>query len=94
MNRSSRFRFLPAACVAIAALGTTPSLLACAACYGRSDSRLAVGMNWGIFTLLIVVGTVLSGFASFGVYLARRSAAMTETTPPADGVAASSTARL
>jgi hypothetical protein len=32
-----------------------PSLFACAACYGKSDSPLASGMNWGIFTLLGVI---------------------------------------
>ncbi len=53
------------------------SLLACAACYGGStDSPLAAGMNWGIFSLLMVVGCVLSGFAAFGVFLAKRSAAL------------------
>ena len=50
------------------------SLLACAACYGQSDSALAKGMNWGIFTLLAVVVSVLGGIAGFFVFLARRSA--------------------
>ena len=31
------------------------SLFACAACYGASDSPMAKGMNWGIFSLLGVV---------------------------------------
>ena len=46
---------------------------ACAACYGQSDSAMAKGLNWGIFSLLAVVGIVLSGFASFFVYLGRKS---------------------
>jgi hypothetical protein len=58
------------------------SLLACAACYGASDSPLARGMNWGIFSLLAVVGCVLSGFASFGIYLARKSAAVAAASTP------------
>ena len=50
----------------------TPSpLFACAACYGKSDSPLASGMNWGIFTLLGVVLTVLSCFAVFFVHVMR-----------------------
>lgn len=49
-------------------------LLACAACFGRSDSKLAEGMNMGIFTLLVVILCVLGGFGAFFVYLARRSA--------------------
>jgi len=60
----------------------SPSLLACAACYGgKTDSPLAAGMNWGIFSLLIVVGCVLGGFAAFGVFLAKRSAAIAAAAP-------------
>ena len=46
-------------------------LFACAACYGRSDSPLASGMNWGIFTLLGVVLTVLTCIALFFVHVIR-----------------------
>ena len=56
------------------------SLLACAACTGRTDSSLAVGMNWGIVTLLGFVLTVLSCLVVFFVHVARR-------TPPDDGEA-------
>lgn len=52
--------------------------LACATCYGQSDSPLAQGMNWGIFTLLIVVGLVLGSVAAFFLFLARRSALGTD----------------
>ena len=50
-------------------------VLACAACYGASDSPLAEGMNWGIFTLLGVVGTVLTCFLVFFVHIVRKSEA-------------------
>lgn len=50
-------------------------LLACAACYGQSDSPMAKGMNWGILSLLAVVVCVLSCFATFFVFLAKKSAA-------------------
>jgi len=30
------------------------SVLACAACFGKSDSSMARGMNWGIASLLVV----------------------------------------
>ena len=50
------------------------SLLACAACYGQSDSPLAQGMNWGIFSLLGVVVFVLGSVAAFFVYLVRKEA--------------------
>ena len=44
------------------ALAPTP-LFACAACFGKSDSPMAHGLNWGIFTLLGVVTPVLGCFA-------------------------------
>ena len=49
--------------------------LGCAACFGRSDSKMAVGMNWGIFSLLVVISTMLGLIASFFVFIARRAAA-------------------
>jgi len=70
-------------------------LLACAACFGQSDSGLARGMNWGIFSLLAVVVSVLGSIAGFSFYLARRSAAFAAATAgnamaasPASGVRA------
>ena len=53
--------------------------LACAACYGKSDSPMAQGMNAGICALLAVIGTVLSGAATFFVVLARRASNFAKT---------------
>ncbi len=64
--------------VVLALFASSGRVWACAACYGKSDSALAEGMNWGIFTLLVVVAAVLGGIASFFVYLAKRSAAGAE----------------
>ena len=50
------------------------SLLACATCYGASDSPLAQGMNWGIVTLLGVIGSVLAGVTAFFVHVGIKSA--------------------
>jgi hypothetical protein len=47
---------------------------ACATCFGRSDSELARGMNWGIAALLLVILSVLASIAGFFVFLARRAA--------------------
>ena len=58
----------------VAMLAAPQPLLACAVCYGKSDSDLARGMNWGILSLLAVVVFVLGGIASFFVYLAKRAA--------------------
>jgi hypothetical protein len=70
--------------VAVAIASTPSPLLACAACTGKTDSALAVGMNWGIVTLLGVVACVLSCFVVFFVHVARRSASTDDgdmTTP-------------
>jgi len=60
------------------------SLRACSACFGRSDSTLAQGMNMGILALLIVVMGVLSGFAAFTIFLVRRAALHSELPPAND----------
>jgi hypothetical protein len=52
------------------------SVLACAACYGASDSPMAKGMNWGIFSLLAVVGMVLGSVATFFVFIGKKAAAV------------------
>ena len=63
------------ACCCLLALAMPQSLLACAACFGASDSNQAKGMNMGIFALLGVIVVVLGGIASFFIYLARRASA-------------------
>ena len=65
----------------LAALPQTAA--ACSACFGKSDSAMAKGMNMGVLSLLVVVVFVLSGFAAFLIYLVRRSALM-ENTPSDD----------
>ena len=65
----------------LAAVALVPCLLpaaasACAACFGRSDSPMAKGMNMGIFTLLIVILSVLLGISVFFFYILRRAAKM------------------
>ena len=74
MRTLRRFSKLMAAATVLAAFAPSP-LYACAACYGRSDSPLANGMNWGIFTLMGVVVTVLVTVASFFIYLIRKETA-------------------
>ena len=71
MNRARKqFVWLAAALIAL----TTDSALACAVCYGASDAPMARGMNWGIFSLLGVIGSVLGGVAGVGVFFAKRAA--------------------
>lgn len=62
------------ASVALAAFAPSP-LWACATCFGQSDSPMAQGMNWGIFTLLGVIVTMLATIASFFVYIIRKETA-------------------
>ena len=64
-------------CAPLAAAGMAAAsqpLLACATCFGQSDSELAKGMNWGILSLLALVVFVLGGISAFFIYLAKRAA--------------------
>jgi hypothetical protein len=67
-------RILSLAIAALISFGHLPAAWACAACFGKSDSAMARGMNMGIFSLLVVVVCVLASVAGFFVFLARRSA--------------------
>ena len=61
-------------------LASQPRLVwACAACYGQDSGPMAQGMNWGIFSLLVIIVSVLATVAGFFVYLANRSASLTAT---------------
>ena len=73
-----------AAMILFAAALQPASVFACAACYGASDSPLAKGMNWGIFSLLGIVTMVLGGIATFFVYIGKKSAevAQQDAEPP------------
>jgi hypothetical protein len=55
---------------------------ACATCYGASDAPMAQGMNWGIMSLLAVIGTVLGGVVSFFVFLGVRASKVSSTATP------------
>lgn len=55
-------------------LWTSSQALACATCYGASDSPLARGMNWGIMVLLGFIGSVLAGIVAFFIHVGRNSA--------------------
>jgi hypothetical protein len=71
----------------LAWLASPASVMACAACFGKSDSNMARSLNAGIFSLMAVLGTVLLGAASFFVFLSRKAAATAPAepteTPPA-----------
>jgi hypothetical protein len=49
------------------------AVIACPVCFGQNDSPMAWAMNMGIFVMLVIVGGVLVGFASFFVHLIRRA---------------------
>ncbi|MSU27252.1 MAG: hypothetical protein CK546_07330 [Pedosphaera sp.] len=55
-------------------LVSAPDASACAACFGASDSKLAEGMNAGIFALMGVIGSVLFAIAGFFFFIVRRAA--------------------
>ena len=81
MKSSMLLRFILLGCAAVCAV-LPPSALACATCFGKNDSKLAEGMNMGIFSLLAVVVCVLGAIASFFIYLAKRSSALAAAPQP------------
>ncbi len=77
MKRSKKLKFAATGALALAA-SRPATVLACAACYGQSDSAMAKGMNWGIFSMLAVIACVLGTVTVFFVHIGRRSAALRE----------------
>ncbi len=53
-----------------------PAAHACATCFGKSDSKLAEGVNWGILTLLLCIMSVLGAISAFFIFIARRAASL------------------
>lgn len=70
MNRIVKIAFA----AGLTGLLTSSQALACATCYGASDSPLAKGMNWGILVLLGFIGSVLTGIVVFFIHVGRTSA--------------------
>jgi len=69
MVRGGRHDVLTAGIVLLAARDA----LACPICFGASDAPLAIGMNWGVLTLLGITLGVLASFAVLFVRVVRRS---------------------
>ncbi len=71
---SDTWRFCRMALTVSLVWAARPDAWACAACFGQqSDSPMAVGMNWGIMSLLVIILAVLGGVAGFFVFIVRRS---------------------
>jgi cytochrome c oxidase assembly factor CtaG len=73
---------LRALLVAVFLLASGPAALACAACFGKSDSTMARSLNASIFTLMGFIGAVLIGAVSFFVFLAKKAAAAAQAEQP------------
>lgn len=46
---------------------------ACQVCFGDPNSSMSIGASWGILLLLGITAGVLAAFASFFLYLLKRS---------------------
>ena len=57
------------------------TLIACAVCFGASDSLQFKGAQMGILVLLVFTGCMLAAFAAFFLHLRRRTRAF--EAPPA-----------
>ena len=78
------FRRATSTLVTLACVLTPRLALACPVCFGNSDAPMAKATNAGIFFMLAIVGVVLTGFASFFIYLIRRANRAAVEAPAAD----------
>lgn len=83
MKPSGLNRFVIAVLAAVLPLLPVP-VFACAACSGQSDSPMAKGMNAGIFTLLVVITSVLLTIAIFFGYILRRASRLSHSAAARD----------
>ena len=59
---------------ALAVLLCSPQAVeACSVCFGKTNDRLQIGMNYGIGVLLLVIFSCLAGISGFFFYVAARS---------------------
>jgi len=60
--------------LAVLAIVWAPSrALACPVCFGMLDGPVADGVSKAVLALMGITGAVLAGFATFFIYLVRRS---------------------
>jgi len=64
--------------------------MACPVCFGANDSPMAQATNMGIIFMLVVVGVVLVGFASFFIHLIRRANAAARSSAASTDVSSGS----
>jgi len=62
------------------------SLYACAVCYGNPDSPLTRGLNLAVMFLIAVIGSLLSMFAVYFTFVARRSVRIRKHIPKRDPI--------
>lgn len=51
---------------------------ACATCFGDPNSRMTVGVLWGVLVLVSVVVSVLASFTGMGIFWMRRARRLSE----------------
>lgn len=76
MRRSRVFRRVKLLLLVFSSLLMTEPAWACPVCYGVTDASTIAGVNFAILALLGVTGSVLAGFASFFLYVRKRSRIM------------------
>jgi len=64
---------IPRILITALVVGVPRAVLACPVCFGQTDSPLANATNMGIIVMLVIIGTVLAGFAAFIFHLNRRA---------------------
>lgn len=73
MLRSSRHVLRTTTAAAGFLLAAPQTGWACPVCFGDPNSAMSIGASWGILVMIGITGGVLACFASFFLYLLKRS---------------------
>jgi len=71
--RTPRARLIRSALLAFVFAAAPRVALACPVCFGENDSPLALGINYGILVMLVLIVGLWVAFGSFFIYLRRRA---------------------
>ena len=73
MSFSRKLLLLPSATFILILFFSPATASDCAVCFGAPDSPMAKAVSWSVIALLGIVLIVLTAFATFFVFIARRA---------------------
>ncbi len=71
-------RWVLVCCALAAVLGCAERVSACATCFGDPNSRMSVGVVWGVLVLVGIVVSVLTAFTGVSIFWMKRARRLSE----------------